>query len=228
MPLRVVNALRQHQLHIRLGQPLRCDRRTCGENEGSGANAGSHGAQLARTNAEVERYKSADLRPASQTALLYSALHSARSWREAALMKIAIGTDHAGFRYKEAIKEMLISAGHEVQDFGAHSETQVDYPDFVRPAALAVARGEAERGIVLGGSGNGEAMVANRVKGIRCGLCWNVESAVLTRQHNNSNVLSLGQRMMSLETALEIVRVWLETPFEGGRHQQRIEKIDAE
>lgn len=143
-------------------------------------------------------------------------------------MKIAIGTDHAGFRYKEAIKEMLISAGHEVQDFGTHSEAQVDYPDFVRPAALAVARGEAERGIVLGGSGNGEAMVANRVKGVRCGLCWNMESAILTRQHNNSNVLSLGQRMMSLETALEIVRVWLETPFEGGRHQRRIELIDAE
>jgi ribose 5-phosphate isomerase B len=143
-------------------------------------------------------------------------------------MKIAIGSDHAGFSYKEAIKQLLISLGHTVRDFGTDSEASVDYPDFIRPAAQAVARGDADRGIVLGGSGNGEAMVANRVKGIRCGLCWNVESAILTRQHNNSNVLSLGQRMMDLETALQIVRVWLETPFEGGRHQHRIELIDAE
>ena len=142
-------------------------------------------------------------------------------------MKIAIGTDHAGFRYKEAIKRMLESEGHEVRDFGTYSDAQVDYPDFVRPAAEAVARGEYERGIVLGGSGNGEAMVANRVKGVRCGLCWNTESARLTRQHNDSNVLSLGERMMTEETALQIVRVWLDTPFEGGRHQERIEKIDA-
>ncbi len=142
-------------------------------------------------------------------------------------MKIAIGTDHAGYRYKEAIKRKLESEGHEVRDFGTYSDAQVDYPDFIRPAAEAVARGECERGIVLGGSGNGEAMVANRVKGVRCGLCWNTESARLTRLHNNSNVLSLGERMMTEETALEIVRVWLETPFEGGRHQARIEKIDA-
>ena len=142
-------------------------------------------------------------------------------------MKIAIGTDHAGYRYKEAIRRMLEGDGHEVRDFGTYSDAQVDYPDFIRPAAEAVARGECERGIVLGGSGNGEAMVANRVKGIRCGLCWNTESARLTRLHNNSNVLSLGERMMSEEMALQIVRVWLETPFEGGRHQARIEKIDA-
>ena len=142
-------------------------------------------------------------------------------------MKIAIGTDHAGYRYKEAIKRMLESEGHEVRDFGTYSDAQVDYPDFIRPAAQAVARGECERGIVLGGSGNGEAMVANRVKGVRCGLCWNTESARLTRQHNDSNVLSLGERMMTEETALQIVRVWLETAFEGGRHQVRIEKIDA-
>src|SRR5689334_12907206 len=104
-------------------------------------------------------------------------------------MKIAIGTDHAGFHYKEAIKRMLESEGHTVKDFGTYSDAQVDYPDFIRPTAEAVARGEYERGIVLGGSGNGEAMVANRVKGIRCGLCWNTESARLTRLHNNSNVL---------------------------------------
>ncbi|MGD0746022.1 MAG: ribose-5-phosphate isomerase [Verrucomicrobiota bacterium] len=142
-------------------------------------------------------------------------------------MKIAIGSDHAGFRYKEAIKELLRSLRHDVTDFGAHSAEPVDYPLFIRPVAEAVARGEFERGIVLGGSGNGEAMVANRVKGVRCALCWNVESARLGRQHNNANVISIGERMVSLETALEIVRVWLTTPFEGGRHQRRIDLIDA-
>ena len=141
-------------------------------------------------------------------------------------MKIAIGSDHAGFQYKDKIREFLESLGHSVTDFGTHSEEAVDYPVFIRPVAEAVARGEFERGIVLGGSGNGEAMVANRVKGIRCSLCWNVDSARLGRQHNDANVLSLGQRMMSLETALQIVRLWLETPFEGGRHQKRIELID--
>jgi ribose 5-phosphate isomerase B len=142
-------------------------------------------------------------------------------------MKIAIGSDHAGFRYKEAIKESLQQLGHEVRDFGTNSDAPCDYPVFIRPVAEAVARGEFERGIVLGGSGNGEAMAANRVKGIRCALCWNVESAQLSRQHNNANVLSLGERMMPLETALEIVRVWLATPFEGGRHQKRIDLIDT-
>ena len=128
-------------------------------------------------------------------------------------MKIAIGSDHAGFEYKEKIKELLGQLGHEVKDFGTHSNESVDYPVFIRPTAEAVARGECERGIVLGGSGNGEAIVANKVKGIRCGLCWNVESAKLNRQHNDANMLSLGQRMMSAETALEIVKVWLSTPF---------------
>jgi ribose 5-phosphate isomerase B len=142
-------------------------------------------------------------------------------------MKIAIGTDHAGFQYKEKIKALLQRLGHTVTDLGTNSEAPVDYPTFIRPVAEAVARGEAERGIVLGGSGNGEAIVSNRVKGIRCTVCWNVESARLARQHNNANVLSLGQRMMTLETALEIVRVWLDTPFEGGRHQRRIDLIDA-
>jgi ribose 5-phosphate isomerase B len=103
----------------------------------------------------------------------------------------------------------------------------VDYPLFIRPVAEAVARGEFERGVVLGGSGNGEAITANRVKGIRCALCWNVESARLGREHNNANMISLGQRMIPLETALEIVRVWLDTPFEGGRHQHRIDLIDS-
>lgn len=142
-------------------------------------------------------------------------------------MKIAIGSDHAGFRYKEQIKRHLQERGHEVQDFGTDSEQSVDYPVFIRPVAEAVARGEFERGIVLGGSGNGEAIAANRVKGVRCGLCWNIESARLNRQHNDGNVLSLGERMMPLETALEIVDVWLETAFEGGRHLTRIRQLDA-
>ncbi len=141
-------------------------------------------------------------------------------------MKIAIGSDHAGFQYKEKIRDFLKSLGHTVTDFGTHSEQPVDYPLFIRPVAEAVARGEFERGIVLGGSGNGEAIVANRTRGIRCALCWNEESARLGRQHNNANVISLGQRMISIESALDIVRIWLETPFEGGRHQQRIDLID--
>ena len=142
-------------------------------------------------------------------------------------MRIAIGSDHAGFEYKEAIKTLLANLGHSVRDFGTSSEEPVDYPLFIRPVAEAVARCEFERGIVLGGSGNGEAMTANRLKGIRCALCWNLKSARLSRRHNDANLLSLGQRMMSLETALQIVRVWLETPFDGGRHQRRIELIDA-
>jgi ribose 5-phosphate isomerase B len=143
-------------------------------------------------------------------------------------MKIAIGSDHAGFRYKERIKEFLQEQGHVVKDFGADSEEPVDYPLFIRPVAEAVARGEYERGIVLGGSGNGEAMMANRIKKVRCALCWNEELARLARQHNDSNVLSLGQRVIPEDIVLEIVRVWLETPFEGGRHLRRIELLDAD
>ncbi len=143
-------------------------------------------------------------------------------------MKIALASDHAGYRYKEAIKEMLIARGHEVVDFGTDSETPVDYPDFIRPAAMAVARGECDRGIVLGGSGNGEAIVANRQRGVRCALCWNVETARLARLHNDANMISLGQRMIDQETALAIVETWLTTPFEGERHERRIRKIDAE
>jgi ribose 5-phosphate isomerase B len=143
-------------------------------------------------------------------------------------MKIAIGSDHAGFRYKEKIKEFLQELGHDVNDFGTFSEEPVDYPLFIRPVAEAVARGEYERGIVLGGSGNGEAMMANRIKKVRCALCWNEELARLARQHNDSNVLSLGQRVISEDTALEVVRVWLETAFEGGRHVRRIELLDAD
>ena len=143
-------------------------------------------------------------------------------------MKIAIGSDHAGFQYKERIKEFLRTLGHDVLDFGTDSEEPVDYPLFCLPVALAVARGEVDRGIVLGGSGNGEAMTANRVKGVRCALCWNTESARLGRLHNDANVISLGQRMMSEVEALEIVRVWLHTEFEDGRHTRRIQMLDEE
>ena len=140
---------------------------------------------------------------------------------------IAIGSDHAGFAYKEAIKAMLLADGHTVRDYGTHSDAACDYPDFIRPVAEAVARGEFQRGIVLGGSGNGEAIVANRVKGVRCGLCWNEQVAIWNRSHNDGNVLSLGQRTISEELALKIVKVWLETPFEGGRHVSRIQKIEV-
>jgi ribose 5-phosphate isomerase B len=141
-------------------------------------------------------------------------------------MKIALSTDHAGFEYKEKIREHLSSLGHEVQDFGTYSSQRVDYPDFIRPAAKAVQVGDCERGIVLGGSGNGEAIAANRFKGIRCALCWNEESARLGRQHNNANMIALGQRMITAETALAIVDIWLETPFEHGRHEERLRKLD--
>ena len=143
-------------------------------------------------------------------------------------MKIAIGSDHAGFGYKEKIKLFLRALGHEVTDFGTHSEDPVDYPLFIRPVADAVANGQAERGVVLGGSGNGEAMAANRFKRIRCAVCWNEATARLSRQHNDANMISIGQRMLSEEQALEIVRVWLETDFEGGRHLRRIQLLDLE
>jgi len=142
-------------------------------------------------------------------------------------MKIALGTDHAGFQYKEKVKQLLTSLGHEVKDFGTFSEDPVDYPLFIRPAAEAVASGECERGFVFGGSGNGEAMVANKVRGVRCALCWNEEVARLSRQHNDANVLSLGERVIPEEMAMRIVHVWLETAFEGGRHIRRVEQLNA-
>ena len=141
-------------------------------------------------------------------------------------MRIAIGSDHAGFAYKEKIREMLAGLGHEVRDMGAYSEESVDYPLWIRPVAQAVANGEYDRGIVLGGSGNGEAIVANKVPGIRCTLCWNVESAEFARQHNDANVLSMGQRLVDEEMALEVVRVWLTTDFDGGRHERRVWQIE--
>ena len=141
-------------------------------------------------------------------------------------MKIAIGSDHAGYEYKEEIKLYLTAENHDVNDFGTYSTEPVDYPRFIRPVAEAVANGVVERGIVLGGSGNGEAMAANRIRGVRCALCWNAVTAELSRQHNDANVLSLGQRVISLADALEIVRIWLNTDFEGGRHLRRIRMLD--
>lgn len=141
-------------------------------------------------------------------------------------MRIALGTDHAGFQLKERLKRLLTSLGHEPVDFGCHSDEAVDYPVFVRPAAEAVARGECDRAIVLGGSGNGEAMCANRVRGVRCALCWSVEVAELARHHNDANVISLGARLVSPELAEAMVRVWLDTPFDGGRHERRIRMLD--
>ena len=143
-------------------------------------------------------------------------------------MKIAIGSDHAGFRYKEILKAALAARGHSVVDLGTDSEAPVDYPLFIRPVALAVARGECDRGIVLGGSGNGEAIVANRVRGVRCALGWNVEAARLGRAHNDANVLSLGQRLIPEASLLAILDAWLETPFEGGRHERRVALIDGD
>jgi len=142
-------------------------------------------------------------------------------------LSVAIGSDHAGYTYKQAIIEHLTARGHEVKDFGTNSTESCDYPDFIRPVAEAVAAGEYDRGIVLGGSGNGEAITANRVPGIRCGVCWNEQLAIWNRSHNDGNVLSLGERTVTQEDALSIVDTWLATEFEGGRHIPRIEKIDA-
>jgi ribose 5-phosphate isomerase B len=141
-------------------------------------------------------------------------------------LRVAIGSDHAGFQYKAMLIEVIESMGHEVKDFGTFNEEPVDYPDFIRPVAEAVARGEYERGVVLGGSGNGEAIVANKVRGVRCALCWDVTTARLARQHNDANVVSLGQRVVSQEAAKDLVRVFLSTEFEGGRHVARIKKIE--
>ncbi len=141
-------------------------------------------------------------------------------------MKIALGTDHAGYDLKEVLKSHLVESGHEVVDFGTDSPDRCDYPDFVFPAAKAVADGECDRAIVLGGSGNGEAMAANRVVGVRCALCWTVETARLGREHNDANCISLGARLIDEPTAKAIVDTWLTSDFEAGRHVARIEKLD--
>ncbi len=141
-------------------------------------------------------------------------------------MRIGVASDHAGFRYKALVAQHLRDLGHDVVDFGTTSEDPVDYPDYIRPAAAAVASGKVDRGVVFGGSGNGEAMTANRFRGVRCAVAWDRESARLSRAHNDANVLSMGQRLVPEDQVLAIVDIWLETPFDGGRHVARIRKID--
>ena len=143
------------------------------------------------------------------------------------LPKIALGTDHAGFTYKEFLKEQLEACGHEVKDFGTYSEESVDYPVPVKAAARAVSVGDCDLAIVLGGSGNGEAMAANKVSGIRCALCWDEKTGRLAKEHNNANALSLGQRQITKDMAWSIVCAWLEAEFEGGRHERRIDLIET-
>lgn len=139
--------------------------------------------------------------------------------------KIAIGGDHAGFTYKSLLKEQLGAAGHEVVDFGPGSDASVDYPDHVHPLAKAVAKKEADFGILICGSGNGVAMTANKYQEIRAALCWQTELAKLAREHNNANVLCIPARFVSEEVAADMTRAFLETAFEGGRHQNRVDKI---
>lgn len=140
-------------------------------------------------------------------------------------MRIAMGSDHAGFLLKEDIKSFLVGEGHEVVDHGTDSEEPVDYPAFIAAAAHAVGNGECERGIVMGGSGQGEQIAANKVHGVRAALCHDLFLAELSRRHNDANVLSMGGRVVAPAYAREIVRVWLATGFEGGRHVPRLEQI---
>jgi ribose 5-phosphate isomerase B len=140
-------------------------------------------------------------------------------------MRIALGSDHAGFLLKQDVKAYLAERGHEVVDHGTDSETPVDYPVFIAAAAHAVGNGECERGIVMGGSGQGEQIAANKVHGVRAALCHDLFLAELSRRHNDANVLSMGGRVVAPAYAREIVRVWLATEFEGGRHSPRLEQI---
>lgn len=141
------------------------------------------------------------------------------------MISIAIASDHAGFEYKEAIKSHLESKEILIEDFGTYSTEPVDYPGYIRAAARAVADGQCLLGIILGGSGN-EAIVANRIVGIRCAVVWNDRTAQLSKEHGDCNMIAIGQRMMSQEEALSIVDKWLSAEFKGGRHQRRIDKID--
>ena len=140
-------------------------------------------------------------------------------------MRVAIGADHAGYLLKEHLKETLARLGHAIDDHGTHSEASVDYPPICAAVARAVVGGRADRGIVLGGSGQGEQIAANKVRGARAALCNDLYTARMSRQHNDANVLSIGGRIVAFGLADEILKVWLETPFEGGRHQTRIDQI---
>jgi ribose 5-phosphate isomerase B len=142
-------------------------------------------------------------------------------------MRIAIGADHAGFRLKQHLVEVLRRQGHDVDDRGTHSEEPVDYPDICADVARRAVTGAADRGIVLGGSGQGEQIAANKIHGVRAALCNDLYTARMSRQHNDANVLAMGGRIVAAGLAEEILAVWLSTPFEGGRHQRRIDKIHA-
>jgi ribose 5-phosphate isomerase B len=140
-------------------------------------------------------------------------------------MRIAIGADHAGFALKQRLIAALRQLGHEVDDHGTHDEQPVDYPPICAGVGRAVAGGRADRGVVIGGSGQGEQIAANKVGGVRAALCNDLYTARMSRAHNDANVLSIGGRIVAAELAVEILKLWLETPFEGGRHQRRIDQI---
>ena len=140
-------------------------------------------------------------------------------------MKIAIGCDHAGFPYKDGLVEMLQKQGHMVQDYGTHSNDSVDYPDFAHAVAEAVESGRADQGVLICGSGNGVAITANKHQGVRCAVCWSEEIAILARQHKNANVIALPARFVPEILAQAMVRIFLSTGFEGGRHERRVQKI---
>lgn len=142
-------------------------------------------------------------------------------------MKIALGSDHGGFQLKDEIKKLLVATGIDYHDFGTNSEESVDYPDFARPVAEGVSKGDFDRGILICGTGIGMSIAANKVTGIRAALCHDCFSAKATREHNDSNVLCLGERVIGRGLALEIVKIWLDTEFAGDRHQRRIDKITA-
>lgn len=142
-------------------------------------------------------------------------------------MTISIGSDHAGYAYKEELKSMLVALGHSVIDVGTESEASVDYPDYGTAAAALVRDGQAHYGVLICGSGIGISIAANKLQGIRAANCTSVEMAQLARQHNDANVVAVGQRLVSLELAKEIVSAFLSTPFEGGRHQRRVDKLNG-
>jgi len=143
-------------------------------------------------------------------------------------MKIVMGSDHAGVEHKEKLKGLVLSMGHQIIDIGTNSSKSVDYPDFGEKGALAVCRKEADLGILICGTGIGISMAANKVRGIRAAVCWNEETARLVREHNNANILCMGARFVSIEMAVKIVKVFLETPFSNAkRHNKRINKITS-
>ena len=140
--------------------------------------------------------------------------------------KIALASDHAGYEYKQLVRSYLENQSFEILDFGTDSDDSVDYPVYIKPAAQAVATEKVDLGIIFGGSGNGEAMVANKFPGIRCAVVWDLRSAALAKKHNNANMLSLGQRLIDKDQLLPIIQMWLDSVFEEGRHRKRIDMID--